>query len=231
MGNVYLFTAFMFARVPSWRENLDRMFAHVAKERQLDIARDKEQFHKLNADMERDTGKPLGMDAEVLRQYILKGEYEIVQASTAYNLGSMFQSALDIFRTLQEYGYEVLYTPTGQFFVTSDSPVFTLHPEPNRQARIGMGFGWPRVLVHFPLNKRACLRLKRGTAPAAIEISEYDLDQINQITMANANQYLYSSEGYRTISRRFDQWGCKIEPGKNAFMPTPESPKKSAGRD
>jgi hypothetical protein len=228
MGHVYLFIAFTFARVPSWRENLDRLFSRVAKERQLSLAKDKEQFQRLCADMERDTGKPLDIDAEELRQYILKGKYEIVQASRAYNLGSMFQSALSIARTLQEFGYEVLYAPKGRFFLTSDSPVFTLQPETNRQATIGMGFGWPRVLVHFPLNKRACLRLKRGAEPAAIEISEYDLGQINRVTMANASQFLYSSEGYRRISRLFDQWGCKIEPGKNAFMPTPEPPKQSS---
>lgn len=226
MGHVYLFTAFMFARVPAWRENLDRMFSRVAKEQQLKLAQNKEQFHKMCADMERDTGKPLGMDAEELRQYVLKGEYEIVQASAAYNLGSMFQSALDIAGTLQEFGYEVLYAPTGRFFVTSDSPVFTLRPEPGKQATIGMGFGWPGVLVHFPLNKRACLRLTRGVEPATIEIGEYELGQLNRVVMASATQYLYSAEGYRKISRLFDQWGCRIEPGKNAFMPTPELPKK-----
>lgn len=113
----------------------------------------------------------------------------------------------------------------GRFFVTSDSHVSTLQPEPGRQAAIGVGFGWPGVLVHFPLNKRVCLRLKRRVEPAAIEISEYDLVQINRITMVNASQHLYSSEGYRKISRLFDQWGRKIEPGKNAFMPTPEPPK------
>jgi hypothetical protein len=141
MGHVYLFTAFMFARVPAWRENLDRMFGRVAKEHELRLAKDKQQFHKMCADMERDTCKPLNMDAEELRQYILKGEYEIVQASTAYNLGSMFQSAVHIAGTLQEFGYEVLYAPIGRFFVTSDSPVFTLRPEPNQQATIGLGFG------------------------------------------------------------------------------------------
>ena len=77
--------------------------------------------------------------------------------------------------------------------------------------------------VYFPLNKRACLRLRRGVAPAAFEISEFDLGHINRATMINASHCLYSAEGYRRISRLFDQWGCKIEPGKNAFMPTPET--------
>jgi hypothetical protein len=148
-----------------------------------------------------------------------------------YNLGAMFDSALNVANTLREFGYELLYAPAGKSFLTSDSPVFTLVPEGNRQATIGMGFGWPKVLVHFPLNKRVCLRLSRAVSePDSFETSEHDLEQIKRITMANANRFLYSSEGLRKISRLFDQWGCKIEPGTNAFMPTPEAsvrPRKS----
>ena len=70
----------------------------------------------------------------------------------------MVESAVSVARQLaNDYGHEVLYAPKGAFFLTSDSPVFTLQPEANRQAVIGMGFGWPRVQVYFPLNKRACL--------------------------------------------------------------------------
>lgn len=230
MGHVYLFTAFMFARVPAWREHLDKLFGQIAKDRSLALAKDKERFHKSCADMERDTGKPLGIDPEQIRQYVLKGNYEVMQASAAYNLGSMFQSALNIAEILQEFGYEVLYAPAGRFFVTSDSPVFTLLPEQNRQAAVGIGFGWPRIEVYCPLNKRACLRMKRGVEPDAIKISDYGVGQINRITMTNATRCLYSSEGYRRVSRLFDQWGCKIEPGKNAFMLTPEEPKPSGRR-
>ncbi len=64
MGHVYLLTAFMFARVPAWRAALDKMFARAAKEQQVKLANDKEQFYGICADMERGTGKPLGMDVE-----------------------------------------------------------------------------------------------------------------------------------------------------------------------
>ena len=61
-------------------------------------------------------------------------------------------------------------------------------------------------------------------APRSLQISEYDLGQINRLTMMNASRCLYSAEGHRRISRLFDQWGCRVEPGKNAFMPIPELP-------
>jgi hypothetical protein len=225
MGHVYLFIAFMFARVPIMREYLDKLLGQVVREEQLSRARDKDTFHKLCADMERETGKLLGIDHEELHQCVLKGEYEIVQTSTAFNLGSMFESALRVARELQNFGYQVLYAPKGEFFLTSDAPVFTLQPDGTGLASFGMGFGWSDVEVHFPLNKRACLRLKRGIGPEAVGVTNPAVVQINRATMMNASRYLYSSEGYRRTSRLFDQWGCKIEPGKNAFLPTAETPK------
>ena len=222
MGHVYFFIAFMFARVPSWREHLDEVATQVIKDRQISNAKDKDKFHKSCADMEKDTGKPLGMDYEELRQYILKGEYRITQESTAFNLGSMFESAFTVADGLAHYSYEILYAPEGKVFLTSDSPVFTLQPDNRGQASIGMGFGWADVEVYFPLNKRACLRLKKGIESGAVlKTDEHHFSQINRVTMMNAASCLYSSEQFRKLSRIFDQYGCKIEPGKNAFMPTP----------
>ena len=221
MGHVYLFIAFMFVRVPSWREYLDKQFAQQHRDMELRNASDKDKFYKICADFEKNTGKPLGMDAEKLRQYVLRGEYQTVQSSIAFNLGSMFKSADTVAAQLSTYGYEVLYAPTGKYFLTSDSPVSTLQPDGTGQATIGLGFGWPGVQVHFPLNKLACLRLKKGIKPAVVEISERSLTQINRVTMANAVKYLFSPEGHRRISRLFDLYGAKIRLGINAFMQKP----------
>lgn len=115
----------------------------------------------------------------------------------------------------------VMYAPEGKVFLTSDSPVFTVQPDSAGQANIGMGFGWLGVEVYFPLNKRACLRLRRAVEPGAIGISEKTLQQVNNVVMATAARYLYSSEGYRRIARLFDERGCRIQPGKQSFMTTP----------
>ena len=112
VGHVYLFVVLMFARVPSWREHLNKVFASVAQQRVLRNARDKEAFYSLCVNIERDTGQSLG-DHEELRQSMFKGDYEIVQGSTAYNLNMMFKSALTIATELQSFDYEVLYAPKG----------------------------------------------------------------------------------------------------------------------
>ncbi len=222
-NHLIIFVAFMFVRVPSWREYLDKAFAAKMKDDQLKRAKDKAQFHQSCAEMELSTGRPLGMDPEKLRQYILKGAYEIEQTSEAFNLGSMFDTGLIVMDQLRDYGYEVLYAPQGKFFLTSDSPVYTIQPDGKGQANVGVGFGWPNVEVFFPLNKRACLRMKRGLEPKRVFVDEHIFDQINNLIMATASQYLYSSENYRRISRLFDERGCKVRAGRDAFLTKPPS--------
>jgi Protein of unknown function (DUF4238) len=107
-AHLFVFVAFMFVRVPSWREHLDKTFVEMVGKNQLARARDKAGFHQTCREMEQETGKPLGMDAEELRQYILTGEYEIEQTSDAFSLGGMFTSGLAVMDELQKFGFEVL---------------------------------------------------------------------------------------------------------------------------
>jgi hypothetical protein len=226
-GHVIIFIAFMFARVPTWREHLDNVAAHVAREGIVNTARNKEKFLQACVELEAKKGKPLGMEPEKLRQYILKGDYDLKQGSTGFNLGAMFTSALSGVEELATMGYQALYAPKGMSFLTSDSPVFTLQPDGTGQATIGMGFGWKHVEVYFPLNKRACFRMKRGIPSKGRIIDAGRVDLINRVTMISAARYLYSSRGLRKIARLFDEHGCKIKAGKNSFMSRPPSPEES----
>lgn len=226
-SHVIMFVAFMFARVPSWRENLDNLVTQLAKKKMLEIANDKERFHRACLELERDKGESLGVDFEGLRQSALNDRFKIKQDSIAFNLGSMCLSAFDIAKQIGEMGYQAFYAPQGKFFVTSDSPVYTVQPDGRGAATVGMGFGWANVEVYFPLNKKACFRLKRGIKPMGRMIEEGRVDEINRLTMATAVQFLYSSEGYKRIARLFDERGCKVRVGKNAFMPHPQPPGES----
>ena len=220
LGDLYLFVAFMFVRVPSWREHLDTLFTETVKREQIRTASDKESFHKRCLEIEEMSGKPLG-DYERLRQYILKGEYRIIQESRAFNLASMFDSGITVARLLQSFSYEILYAPKESSFLTSDSPVFTVMPDGKGTASIGMGFGWRDVQVHFPLNKRACLRLRRGVHPSAVWLHPRSMSTINKVIMATATRYAYSSQGLRRIGRLFDLYGCKVRPGETSFVTRP----------
>jgi hypothetical protein len=208
-------------RVPSLREYLNNALSDTARRQQIERAKDKATFHATLANMAQVTGTPLGMDPEDLRQFILKGEYEVKQASEAYNLGAMFSSGLALMEELRHFGLEILYAPKDHFFVTSDCPVYTIQPDKKGQATVGMGFGWPDVEVFFPLNKGACLKMKRGLRPRSVQINERRLTMVNDLIMATATQFLYSNENSKRLSRLFDERGCKIRAGRDAFMAEP----------
>ena len=219
-GHVMMFVAFLFARVPSWRENLNNMAVQLAWKMLQRAVGDKETFYKTCADIEKEQGTSLG-DFERLRQDVLNRRFNIEQSKT-HNLGSMCLSACTIAKELATMDYQAFYAPHGKFFLTSDSPVWTLQPDRTGAATVGMGFGWDNVEVYCPLNKRTCFRLKRGIKPMGRIIEQGRVDEINRVTMATAVQYLYSSEGHRRIARLFDERGCKVQVGKNAFMPHPQ---------
>jgi hypothetical protein len=222
-ANLIVFVAFMFVRVPTWREYLHATAIKIARNIHIRTASDREKFDASCDAMEQSTGRPLGMDREKLRQSVLRQDYDLVP-SEGFSLGAMLKSGLTVLNELKTFGYQGLYAPDGRFFMTSDSPVFTICPDGNGEATVGMGFAWPNVEVYFPLNKRICLRLKRGIQPKGIPIAEDRLEEINNLVMATAGQYLYSCERYRRISRLFTERGCKVRAGRDAFMTEPPPP-------
>jgi hypothetical protein len=217
-AHLVIFVSFMFVRVPSWRDYLNNALTKVMRQSQIERAKDEVKFHQQCAEMVQSSGKPLGMEPEDLRQFILKGQYEIEQTSEAFSISEMFTSGIAVMDQLRNFGYEVLYAPKDKFFVTSDCPVHTVQPDGKGQATIGMGFAWPGVEVFFPLNKRACLRLKKGLRPGRVSIPQRKLETINNIIMSTATQFLYSNENSRRLSRLFDERGCKVLAGRDAFL-------------
>ena len=191
---VMVFVASMFVRVPAWRDYLDQKAAEVRKDALLKYAQDKEKFYKMCDSFEAEKGKPLGVDREGLRQEYLKGYWEVRQTSRGFNLASMFQTGISAIRELGDFGSEVLYAPPGSHFVTSDSPVSTIHHPPGgRYSNLGVGFGWPGVEVYFPLNKKACLRMQRGIGQLKKHVDARRVAYTNKITMATATCHLFLS--------------------------------------
>jgi hypothetical protein len=227
MAALLQFVAAMFARVPNFREFLDRFSARLKKSFHSAQARNKEKFHSMCANYEKDLGKPLGIDVEAFRQDILNGRFDFDDIPKDFSLQSLFSVASIVQRQLKSFNFELLYAQKGQLFVASDAPVYTLHQEEGKQAVLGMGFAWRRSEVYFPLNKRCCLRLKRGIQNKARFIPDGHVQEINRLTMMCAGQFLYAPEQMRRTARLFDEYGCKVKPGMNAFMPDPPQKRKT----
>lgn len=219
---LFTFVALTFVRVPAYRSYIDRALSAMMKKHTLKRAQDREAFYADCKKVEAESGRPFG-DYEELRQWALKGEYDIDQKSAGYNMATAFQSSATIMDILiREYSYDLWYATDPLFFMTCDNPVFTFAPDGDgRRATAGVGFGWANTEVLFPLNKRACIILRRSGRERKFDARERRVEQINNFMMNTAQQYLYAPRGYRRISRLFDERGCKIKYGGNAFV-TPE---------
>jgi hypothetical protein len=230
ISSLYIFVSVMFARVPNWRTMLDSKAGELLKEMMLKKAQNKEDF---NADYRRfyrqrhQTDEELMTEAEKMRALILSGQWAAEQKSVGYNLKMMFQSAFAIAETIAPRSLELLViqpheqsgAPEESAFLTSDSPVVTLLPEAGGKASIGIGFGCEGAEVFMSLNKRVCLRIYEGKVhQRRVLISRDMVKQINNVIMAAATRYVYSSRGERRLARLFNEYGCKIIPGKNAFV-------------
>ena len=121
----------------------------------------------------------------------------------------------------REYRYDIYYAPHSMYFMTGDNPIITIEPNTDGQAFVGTGFGRPRTQVVFPLNKRACFILNRHGTGKRIEASPHRTRQVNEMIMGVSQKFLYGPEGTRRIARIYNQQGCKIRYGENAFMAAP----------
>ena len=161
---------------------------------------------------------------KISRQVFLSGNYELGQQSKGFNLGAMFTSGMQVAEMLADFQYQTHYAPQGMEFFASDNPVYTVGPDDEGEMVVGAGFGWPHVQVYFPLSKRACFYMRRGTQPRTVLTTPKFVEQVNYLTMLTATKYLYASKCLRRTMRLFDQNGCKVKAGENAFMSEPRPP-------
>ena len=220
-GELYAFVALMFVRVPAYREFIDKTMSEMMKRFAVSQAKDSEKFYGAVKEMEAETGKPLA-DVEKLRAIAMSGDYEVTQASVGFNLLMIFQTSLKICEVFEtQYRHDIIYAPPGTFFPTSDNPIATLEPDTEGRASMGGGITRPGNQVIFPLNKRACLILRRNGKEESLEAAPGWAAQIRDAIMASAQKHLYAVEGKRRIARIFTERGCQTKYGVNSLLPDP----------
>jgi hypothetical protein len=227
-SELYSFVALTYVLVPAYRDFIDKQYGALMKRFTQDKAKDATAFAASLKEYEAKTGQSLG-DHEKLREFAASDKYTVSQKSAGFNLLQIFRSSLTISEILEtEYRHDIFYAPADMYFMTGDNPIVTIEPATDGEAFVGSGFGRPRTEVLFPLNKRACLILRRNGREQRIKASELRTRQVNELIMGVSQRFVYGSEGTRAIARMFNQHGCKIRYGENAFMsqPPPVKPDK-----
>jgi hypothetical protein len=223
-SELYSFVALTFVRVPAYREFIDTQAAKMAQRFVQSCAMDREKFYAVVQAYEAETGQPLG-DQEKLREFAASNNYSMTQRSAGYNLLLTFQSCIAVSEVLEsEYRHDIYYAPADSFFMTCDNPVTTIEPDTDGTAWVGMGVGRPRTEILFPLNKRACMILRRSGRETQIRASSHRTRQINEMMMGVAQRCVYAPAGYRRLSRIFNERGFRIKYGENAFLAGQEHP-------
>lgn len=221
ISELYTFVSIMYVRVPAYRDFINASAAEVAKVHAQEMARDRSSFFKLLDEYEQKTGNTVG-DREKLWRFALSDNYTVTQKSDGFNLLLTFQSGLAIAEVFErEYKHDIFYAPPGSYFICCDNPIVTLEPDIKGGAFVGMGVGRPQTEVLFPLNKRACLLMRRHGSGASMPASQKMVDQANNMIMNAAQRYAYGAVGNRRLARIFTERGCKTKYGVNALIPDP----------
>jgi hypothetical protein len=151
-----VFLAFMYVRVPSFRENIEEAMKGFIKSFSKFMASHKEGFEATVKSMERDTGKEIGMPTEELRKFMLEGEYDVKVVPEVSLMGiAMAQDFAKIFLHMQWF----FFGATRDYkFVTSDNPLSIYDPTYVPSSFYGIGLLNKKIEIVFPVSSNiACL--------------------------------------------------------------------------
>ena len=193
------FLAFAGHRVPSFRRHHETQGASLMKMISLVAASNKEYFHRTVREASAATGKQLDIDPEELRQFVLKGEYDVV-ASPAISLDVMLRTSQIVSEFIYRFEWRVLEAPADHLFVTSDVPLVMVTTE-QMPGPWGLGVGWysPFMEAIFPLSPSACLLISQHHPAGRETTTPERAREVNWRIVAHADVQVYSS---RRLTRK-----------------------------
>jgi len=216
-GNIRAFIALTFTRVPHFIDFVRENQVQAAKIFATKKVLQDQNFNETVSTINERFGTSINPDEA--RDIITTGKYELLHKNNDFVLASMLNQAKHIMQILvEDFDHDLLYSPIGSSFVTTDNPVMTLINQHNGNALFGSGFAHPQTEVFYPLNKRVGIHLRRGATRQKLHISASRVNQINRALMGWGQRFMYASIGDRRIGRLFTQYAGKIQYGKTAFL-------------
>ncbi len=118
-----VFMSLLFVRGPTGLEFISRSLGVFMKDRAQQLARDDARFR---ADYETWRKHSGGPSAEEVRQYVLEGDYEILQKSAGLNLRGMVEAWDHLSPILFKMQWQILHSEGGAVFFHQRQPY--IHP-------------------------------------------------------------------------------------------------------
>ncbi len=199
----FTFTGFvtcMMLRVPNYRQNTENAVSEMLKKMSIIWASHKKGFEASVKKMEKETGKEIGMPIEELRQFTLKGEYDVKidpQFSLALILGQ-FESLHKIFFNMR---WAFLKATQEHKFLSGDNPLFYDDPTHDPNSFYGVGLANKNIEVTFPVSNDIAAYGSWKGPEGYIQAKNNTVRTINRRTVSAALKFVFSSDKSDTLKR------------------------------
>lgn len=196
------FLALTLTRVPNYRENMiNKPTAQLMKRIQTISASSRRRFEIQMKQYEKDTGTKLSVPVEQLRQYILKGNYDIKVTNPGYSLGFMVETAQDLAPIFHKMNWAFLEITNDKYFLTCDNPLYYTDPTHKPNSFYGVGLMNREIEVTLPLSKELALLATWKGLTGYHTATKKIRDTINGRTIISAQNFVFAPEKSIKISR------------------------------
>jgi hypothetical protein len=193
------FLAFIFTRVPNYRENVERLSAEVMKESLMMSAAHPEGLKSMMKRFEQKTGQEIDVSVEDYQKFLLDGQYDIVpKPELSLKMVILAVEFVPIFYHMKW----VFLRATGEYkFVTSDNPLYYDDPTHDPRSFYGVGLLNKNVEITFPISKDLALvaswKDTKGYVPARNSL----VKAVSRTTVISASRFVFSSAKSEAINR------------------------------
>lgn len=210
------FIALMIARVPSFRQYIDKLAAKTSKEAFKELASNPEAFSAFVAEMERDNRKDYG-PVEDFRQYVLSDKYDVVQKNPDFAL-QFIAYAKGMETVLLKMSWQFMRATSRLKFLTSDNPVY----------KLGRRITDLKGELIFPVSSEICFRAHwNGQVRQVmyVQASDHDVKQANWMVTTVANRFVFGSEELDSTQEFVNSYAATVslsQDGNVPNIPVPE---------
>lgn len=199
-GALAAFTASMLTRVPFFRGMIEDFTAEVVGKTARMVASDPRRFEALMRRVEQETGRPVDIPVEKVREFLLDRERYEIKTSPVASLETMVEVTPEFVPIIADMNWAVLTPPGGYVFVTSDTPVVLVNPA-LQGSPYGPGLLQESVEVTFPMAPKACLAATWTGPTGHVPLTRKSARQINLRTILAAQRYVFSPRPTSEVER------------------------------